>query len=144
MVPDTLSPQLLDFCHQICAGMRYLSDKGFVHRDIAARNILVSGEVCKVWCRGGRVVYTPRVEYSALFTLQVSYIISITLLYIYNIMMIFSLFNYRSLHFYKVKILLNFLLFYRLLILGWLVTCRTVTTIPLMVVRYQSSGQHQR
>ena len=56
MVPDTLSPQLPDFCHQICAGMRYLSDKGFVHRDIAARNILVSGKVCKVWCGGEGVV----------------------------------------------------------------------------------------
>ena len=48
MVPETVYQQLLDFCHQVSAGMKYLSEKAFVHRDIAARNILVSGKVCKV------------------------------------------------------------------------------------------------
>ena len=48
-MPDSLNQQLLDFCHQISAGMTYLSEKAFVHRDIAARNILLSGRTCKVW-----------------------------------------------------------------------------------------------
>lgn len=37
------------FCRHIASGMRHLSSKGIVHRDIAARNVLVSRErVCKV------------------------------------------------------------------------------------------------
>ena len=48
MASVDLYKQLLDFCCQIAAGMKYLSDKAFIHRDIAARNILVSGNVCKV------------------------------------------------------------------------------------------------
>ena len=40
---------LLNFCRQVCLGLSYLSQKGFVHRDIAARNILVNeNNVCKV------------------------------------------------------------------------------------------------
>ena len=40
---------LLNFCRQVCLGLSYLSQKGFVHRDIAARNILVNDEnICKV------------------------------------------------------------------------------------------------
>ena len=40
---------LLKFCQEIAAGMAYLSGKQFVHRDIAARNILVSDKLtCKV------------------------------------------------------------------------------------------------
>ena len=40
---------LLNFSRQICMGLTYLSEKGFVHRDIAARNILVAtNSVCKV------------------------------------------------------------------------------------------------
>ncbi len=40
---------LLSFCRQVASGMAYLSNKAFVHRDIAARNILVSDdEICKV------------------------------------------------------------------------------------------------
>lgn len=40
---------LLGFCQQVAAGLDYLRAKGFVHRDIAARNILLSSELmCKV------------------------------------------------------------------------------------------------
>lgn len=40
---------LLNYSRQICLGLSYLSEKGFVHRDIAARNILVdSTNTCKV------------------------------------------------------------------------------------------------
>ena len=40
---------LLKFCNKIAAGMTYLSGKQFVHRYLAARNILVSNKiVCKV------------------------------------------------------------------------------------------------
>ena len=40
---------LLKFCQDIAAGMAYLNGKQFVHRDLAAKNILVSESVsCKV------------------------------------------------------------------------------------------------
>ena len=40
---------LLSYCRQVASGMAYLSNKAFVHRDIAARNIMVSeDEICKV------------------------------------------------------------------------------------------------
>ena len=47
---NTASPyQLLNFCRQICLGMTYLSGKGFIHCDLAARNVLLSKEnICKV------------------------------------------------------------------------------------------------
>ena len=41
---------LLKFCQEVAAGMTYLSGKQFVHRDMAARNILVSESItCKVF-----------------------------------------------------------------------------------------------
>ena len=40
---------LLKFCRQVAEGLSYLSGKSFVHRDIAARNILLDKELnCKV------------------------------------------------------------------------------------------------
>ena len=50
MIDVTQTPkQLLGYCQQIALGMQYLSTKGFVHRDLATRNILLSEEgICKV------------------------------------------------------------------------------------------------
>ena len=40
---------LLKFSQQVGLGMQYLSAKGFVHRDLASRNILVKKDkICKV------------------------------------------------------------------------------------------------
>ena len=40
---------LLKFCRQVAEGLSYLAGKSFVHRDIAARNILLDTEHnCKV------------------------------------------------------------------------------------------------
>ena len=47
---------LLKFCRQVAEGLSYLAGKSFVHRDIAARNILLDEELnCKV--RRGRGVF---------------------------------------------------------------------------------------
>ena len=44
-----LPMMLLKFCQEVAAGMVYLSGKQFVHRDLTARNILVSeSATCKV------------------------------------------------------------------------------------------------
>ena len=49
-VIDTDLPKLLlKFCRQVAEGLSYLAGKSFVHRDIAARNILLDKELnCKV------------------------------------------------------------------------------------------------
>ena len=40
---------LLKFCQQIASGMSYHASKSFVHRNLAARNILVSQDnICTV------------------------------------------------------------------------------------------------
>ena len=40
---------LLSYCRQVASGMAYLSSKALVHRDLAARSILVSeDDICKV------------------------------------------------------------------------------------------------
>ena len=50
--PD-LPSLLLQFCKQVVDGLVCLAGKSFVHRDIAARNILLDKELnCKV--RGGK------------------------------------------------------------------------------------------
>ena len=52
-MPD-LPGLLLKFCHQVAEGLSFLAHKSFVHRDIAARNILLDEELnCKVR-RSGR------------------------------------------------------------------------------------------
>ena len=44
-----LPTTLLKFCRQVAEGLSYLAGKSFVHRDIAARNILLDQELnCKV------------------------------------------------------------------------------------------------
>lgn len=44
-----LSMTCLDFCRQVALGMVYLSRKGFVHRNLAARSIFISEtNICKV------------------------------------------------------------------------------------------------
>ena len=48
MEPD-LPTTLLKFCCQVAEGLSYLAGKSFVHRNIAARNILLDKELnCKV------------------------------------------------------------------------------------------------
>ena len=40
---------LLSYSRQVANGLMYLANKKYVHRDIAARNILVNDEgICKV------------------------------------------------------------------------------------------------
>ena len=36
--------QLLNFCRKIADALDYLSKKGFIHKDLAARNILLNEE----------------------------------------------------------------------------------------------------
>ncbi|CAI7999070.1 Tyrosine-protein kinase STK [Geodia barretti] len=49
-VNSGLPHTLLSYCRQSISGLSYLAKKGFVHRDIAARNILLSEdhETCKI------------------------------------------------------------------------------------------------
>ena len=55
MEPD-LPTTLLKFCRQVAEGLSYLAGKSFVHRDIAARNILLDKELnCKVRLYGARI-----------------------------------------------------------------------------------------
>ena len=49
MAVSKIPELLLDFCRQISSALEYLSKKCYVHRDIAARNVLVTEEkICKV------------------------------------------------------------------------------------------------
>lgn len=50
VIPPDTPKLLLSFSQQVALGMHYLASKGFVHRDLAARSIFVTGkDVCKVW-----------------------------------------------------------------------------------------------
>lgn len=47
--PQSTSGLLLGFCQQIALAMHYLSSRGFVHCDLAARNVFVSEDnICKI------------------------------------------------------------------------------------------------
>ena len=49
MVQPELQGKLLRFCSEVALGLEYLAKKNFVHRDISARNILLSEDLtCKV------------------------------------------------------------------------------------------------
>ena len=49
LMPSNTFSMLLRFSQQVALGMQYLSAKGFVHRDMAARNVLVTtNNICKV------------------------------------------------------------------------------------------------
>ncbi len=41
---DDAVPHLLRFLLQIAEGMAFIEESGFIHRDIAARNILLTAE----------------------------------------------------------------------------------------------------
>ena len=48
-VSSELGPTILSYSRQIAMGLMYLAFKKYIHRDIAARNVLISSEgVCKV------------------------------------------------------------------------------------------------
>ncbi|ULT89965.1 hypothetical protein L5515_008238 [Caenorhabditis briggsae] len=59
--------QLLQFAVQISYGLEYLSQKGFVHRDVAARNVLVhEGTACKIGDFGlCRYIYADQSQYKS-------------------------------------------------------------------------------
>uniref|UniRef100_A0A1I7T1B0 Protein kinase domain-containing protein n=1 Tax=Caenorhabditis tropicalis TaxID=1561998 RepID=A0A1I7T1B0_9PELO len=59
--------QLLQFAVQISYGLEYLSQKGFVHRDVAARNVLVhEGTSCKIGDFGlCRYIYADQSQYKS-------------------------------------------------------------------------------
>ena len=50
MSPD-VPEQLLSYSLQVALGMQYLARKQFVHRDIAARNVLVAIKDKEVVCK---------------------------------------------------------------------------------------------
>ena len=41
-------PQLIDISAQVASGMAYLEEQCYVHKDLAARNVLVENMICKV------------------------------------------------------------------------------------------------
>lgn len=48
-IDDKMVSTLLKYCEQILLGLNYLTEKGFVHRYLMAKHVLVTQEnVCKV------------------------------------------------------------------------------------------------
>lgn len=42
-------PALLTMCHDVCCGMQYLEQEGWIHGDLACRNVLINSlQVCQV------------------------------------------------------------------------------------------------
>ena len=49
MVNSDVPSLLLSYSQQVALGMHYLSSKTFIHRDLEAKNIFVTGDnICKV------------------------------------------------------------------------------------------------
>ena len=49
VVQPQMKQRLLRFCTEVALGLEYLAKKSFIHRDIAARNILLADNcTCKV------------------------------------------------------------------------------------------------
>lgn len=49
VIPYDTPKLLLTYSQQVALGMQYLASKGFVHRDLSARNVFVSSnDTCKV------------------------------------------------------------------------------------------------
>ena len=49
IIPPDTPKLLLSFSQQVALGMQYLASKGFVHKDLAARNVFVTNnDTCKV------------------------------------------------------------------------------------------------
>lgn len=67
LVQPELQYKLLTFCSDVAMGLEYLARKDFIHRDIAARNILLAEDcTCKVILHGVHRVYNSVIILSLL------------------------------------------------------------------------------
>ena len=151
-VPNELSPTLLSYSRQVAFGLMYLSFKKYVHRDIAARNILVNDEgICKVHS----MMRSINLYYQ---TLSQQIVLSCTLMHMHTLTVTHSDTNTHT-YTHQSQLLsgayeccvLTFLspyawafniILYRSLILVYLETCLMKTTMFLMEEKFLSSGQH--